>query len=203
MPAPIWGEDALTEGPVVAANVRRLVARLHAEARLRTAPDVAMAHDWHREIYAGISSPPGPHFLGAFRGSAHPDLCAYDDVATHLARLNRGLHQAVSTLDQLIPSGSTPVDIGQVEAVVTLCAVLHGEWVCIHPYANGNGRTARVWANWAALRYALPPFERIKPRPNHLTYQRAAAQSMGRPPDFVGDHTLTTSLFLDLLHTAP
>ena len=67
MPAPIWGEDALTEGPVVAANVRRLVARLHAEARLRTAPDVDMAHDWHREIYAG-SSPPAPHFLGAFRG---------------------------------------------------------------------------------------------------------------------------------------
>ena len=221
MPAPIWGEDVLTEGPVVAANVRSLVARLHAEARLRTAPDVAMAHDWHREIYAGISSPPAPHFLGAFRGSAHPDLCAYDvilmdargnvhaqtppavDVATHLARLNRGLDQAVSALDQLIPSGSTPADIGQVEAVVTLCAVLHGEWVCIHPYANGNGRTARVWANWAALRYGLPPFVRIKPRPNNLMYGRAAAQSMGRPPDFVGDHTLTTSLFLDLLHTAP
>ena len=85
MPAPIWGQDALTEGPVVAANVRRLVARLHAQARLRTAPDVAMAHEWRREICAGTSSPPGPHFLGAFRGSAHSDLCAYDDVATHLA----------------------------------------------------------------------------------------------------------------------
>ena len=41
------------------------------------------------------------------------------------------------------------------------------------------------------------------PCPNHLTSQRAAVQSMGRPPDFVGDHTLTTSLFLDLLHVAP
>ena len=109
----------------------------------------------------------------------------------------------MSAPDQLIPSGSTPADIGRVEAVVTLCAVLHGEWVCIHRYANGNGRTARVWANWAALRFGLPPFVRIKPRPNHLTYQRAVARSMGRPPDFVGDHTLTTSLFLDLLHMAP
>ncbi len=180
-----------------------------------------MAPEWHREIYAGVSSPPGPHFLGAFRGSGHPDLGGYDvvlmdargkvhaqtpraaDVPIHLVRFDRGLRQAVSTLDQLIPAGATPTDTVQVEAVVTLCAVLHGEWVCIHPYADGNGRTARIWANWAALRYGLPPFVRITPRPNNLMYGRAAAQSMGRPPDFVGDHTLTMSLFLDLLHTAP
>jgi fido (protein-threonine AMPylation protein) len=59
---------------------------------------------------------------------------------------------AVASLDQLIPAAGRPTDAADLEAVVTLCAVLYGEWVLVHPYANGNGRTVRVWANWAALR---------------------------------------------------
>ena len=38
--------------------------------------------------------------------------------------------------------------------------------VRIHPFANGNGRTARLWANFLALRYGLPPFIRLRPRPD-------------------------------------
>ena len=42
----------------------------------------------------------------------------------------------------------------------------HAEWVRIHPFANGNGRTAQLWANNIALRYGVPPFIRLRPRPN-------------------------------------
>jgi hypothetical protein len=38
--------------------------------------------------------------------------------------------------------------------------------VRIHPFANGNGRTARLWANFLATRYGLPPFVRLRPRPD-------------------------------------
>lgn len=221
MPGPVWGDDAPADAPVLRRNVRALLARLAADAPSRQEPTVAMAHAWHRTIFTGVSSVPTPHFLGAVRGSAHPDLLAYavvvgdrfgrvvaqtpppDEVAGRLADLEGSLRTAVGSLDQQIPVGSTPSGAAQLEAVVTLCAVLHGEWVLLHPYANGNGRTARVWANWAALRYGLPPFVRIKPRPGGLLYPRAAASSMGRPPDWQGDHQLTYSLFLDLLRSRP
>jgi len=220
MPGPVWGEDAPSDEPLPAANVRALLASLAATS-VRAVPAVTLVHDWHRAIYAGVSSVPGPQFLGAFRGSAHPHLAAYDvaiadrsgrihaqtpaagDVATHLARFEAALHSALAVLDGIIAAGGAPADQAELEAVVSLCAAVHGEWVCIHPYANGNGRTARVWANWAALRYGLPPFVRVKPRPDGLLYGRAASQSMGVPPDFIGDHTLTFSLFLDLLRTRP
>lgn len=76
----------------------------------------------------------------------------------------------------------------QLHGVLTLGAVLHGEWVRIHPYANGNGRTARLWANWTALRYALPPLVTIKPHPGH-PYGAAALASMQ------GDHSVTLAVF--------
>jgi hypothetical protein len=124
-------------------------------------------------------------------------------VGARVKVLDRSMKTAVASLDQLIPVGGKPADSGQLEAVVTLCAVLHGEWVLLHPYANGNGRTARVWANWVAVRYGLPPFVRIEPRPDGLLYAPAAESSMGSPPDWQGNHQLTMSLFLDLLRSHP
>jgi hypothetical protein len=48
--------------------------------------------------------------------------------------------------------------------VIDLCAWVHAEWVRIHPFANGNGLTARLWANSLAVRYGLPPFIRFAPK---------------------------------------
>ncbi|MGD9884339.1 MAG: Fic family protein [Reyranella sp.] len=42
----------------------------------------------------------------------------------------------------------------------------NAEWVRIHPFANGNGRTALLWANSLAMRYGLPTFGRLRPRPD-------------------------------------
>jgi len=220
MPGLLWGEDDPADEPLLQANARSVLAALAAGAGARTAPDVTMAHAWHRSIYTGVRSVPGPHFLGGVRGSAHPDLLDYEVVIADghgriVARTPFALEVPArltgSTAHSRPPSrgwtsgslGTAPVDAAALDAVVTLCAVLHGEWVLLHPYANGNGRTARVWANWAAVRYGLPPFVRIKPRPDGLLYPRAAASSMGGPPDFRGDHQLTFSLFIDLLRAHP
>jgi len=54
----------------------------------------------------------------------------------------------------------------QLAAIIDLCAWAHAEWIRIHPFANGNGRTARRWANSLAMRYGLPPFVRLRPRPD-------------------------------------
>jgi Fic family protein len=62
-------------------------------------------------------------------------------------------------------------------ATLDVCAWVHAEWVRIHPFANGNGRTARLWANFIAMRYGLPPFVRLHPRPER-GYGAAASAAM-------------------------
>jgi len=62
----------------------------------------------------------------------------------------------------------------------------------IHPFANGNGRTAWLWANCLAARYGLPPLIRLRPRPNY-GYQDAGAQAM------LGDWKPTATVFRRLL----
>ena len=42
---------------------------------------------------------------------------------------------------------------------------------------DGNGRTARLWANSLAVRYGLPQFIRLRPKPN-AGYGDAGAKSM-------------------------
>jgi Fic family protein len=67
--------------------------------------------------------------------------------------------------------------------------------VRIHPFANGNGRTARLWANFIAMRYGLPPFVTLRPRPGD-DYGAAAAAAMD------GDWRPTERVFRKLLGEA-
>lgn len=78
--------------------------------------------------------------------------------------------------------------------VVELAAMAHGEWVRIHPFADGNGRTARMLGNWILVRYGLPPVLRLRPRPDSLEYARASQESMG-----AGDHGLMVRYIVDQL----
>jgi hypothetical protein len=222
MPGPPWGEDSAADEAVIAANVAALLTDLLAAGPSRGAPSMSLGHDWHRAIYRGVASVPRPHYLGTPRGAPDPDLVDYEvvlhnpltgrvlaegvpaaNVDRELTAFECALSAAVATLDPVVPSGQPPTTSDVLLAVVELAAVVHGEWVRIHPYANGNGRTARTWANWVAMRYGLPPFVRVKPRPDGLLYGQAAHRSMGLPPDFVGDHDLTVSVFLDLLRQRP
>ena len=139
--------------------------------------------------------PPSPHLTTSARRWAR---------SIQISRHTRGaIRSAVGKLDKQMPFGQKPADENELFAVIELAALAHGEWVRIHPFAHGNGRVARIWANWVAIRYGLPPFIRIKPRPAGLLYQQAAHEGMDRAPAHRGDHTTTTKLFLDLLVNGP
>ena len=164
-----------------------------------------MAREWHRQIYRGVRLPI-PYFAGEIRDSDPelPELFGYEvavgpylGVASRLvpeqiAEFESTMRQAVDVLDAAIPGGNRPSD-AQVRSVVSLCANAHGEWIRIHPFANGNGRTARLWVNWCALRYGLPPFIRLKPRPEGNLYSVAAMSSMR------GDHRAMIAVLTDML----
>jgi fido (protein-threonine AMPylation protein) len=190
VPTP-WEEDP-ADAPIIAANVARVLSGIASDADRREPPTVALAQQWHRDLYDGIARP-FDYYAGEVRDSDQnfPDLIGYEvqvggvlgvlaaQVPDALQRFERGAQTAAAGLDNGIPVGADPSGMASAElhGVPTYCAVLHGEWVRIHPFANGNGRTARLWANWAALRYGLPPFVTIKPRPQH-PYGAAAAASM-------------------------
>jgi hypothetical protein len=222
VPGPPWNDDDPADGATVATNVGGLLGAFRAAAPLRAVPTLDDVRAWHRALYAGCSVP-CDGYLGHLRGDADvPELVGYDvgvgptqpdgypskvgvwspDVATEVEALLRGIAAALARLDALVPVGSAPNDPARLQAVVSLCAVVYGEWVRIHPFANGNGRTARLWAAFIALRYGLPVFVTVKPRPDDVAYSLAGAASMGRPPDFQGDHQPAIHLFANMLATA-
>lgn len=175
-------------------------------AHRRDPPSVEMACRWHHEIFEGVALPV-PYYAGEIRDSdpRFPELIGYevdvganpgvaaDDVPRELERFEDRMRQAVRVLDPLVERGRKMSGEEVLGSIVFLCATSHGEWARIHPFANGNGRIARLWATWCALRYGLPPFLRVFPRPMGLYYGAAAAASM------VGNHQPTVDLFAEWL----
>ena len=202
-----WAERP-ADAPRIAANAQNVLSGIAAVADCRSPPTVAMAQQWHRELYAGIAAPQ-PYYAGEVRDSdpRFPELVGYEvrvgpSIGTPSARVPAALvnfqvsaQRVAATLDAAISVGGDPSAMRpqELHGVLTYCARLHGLWVRIHPFANGNGRTARLWANWAALRYGLPPFVRIKPRPAGDAYAAAAYASMR------GDHAVTVAVFGQML----
>ena len=206
---PAWDDDGPLDLPRIVANVKSLWSTIEMSATSRPTPVVAIALDWHRAIYAGVAVP-DPDYVANIRDSdpALPCLIDYEvvvgttpaaparDVPASLDAFLRAATTATSTLDGAISPGVIPIDPAVVSAVIRLCAFGHGEWIRIHPFANGNGRTARIWANWFAVRYGLPPFVRLKPRPDDVLFSGAAHLSMR------GDHRATEAMFAAMLQGA-
>jgi Fic family protein len=201
-----WDEDDPRDAAVIQQNLGLVLEHIAQQAPLRHPPTVAMAQEWHRRVYRGVRLPV-QYYAGEVRDSdtRFPELYGYEVIVgrqpgvesrlvpQQLAAFEEAAQRAVATLDSAIPAGARPAEAAQLRGVLTFCAYVHGEWVRIHPFANGNGRTARLWANWGALRYGLPPFVRLKPRPEGDLYATAAALSMR------GEHRVMVAVFSDML----
>jgi hypothetical protein len=85
--------------------------------------------------------------------------------------------QKIAALDPLIPAKAPPEQ--REEQVLDLCAWGHGELVYVHPFADGDGRMARSVVLWFAVRYGLPVFLDLRPRPSGPSgYEMAAKASI-------------------------
>jgi hypothetical protein len=176
-----WDDDT----PQLRSNLAKVFGRARDEALSRKPLSIEVARGWQLGIMNGLV-PPDPNLVGRFRGEA--GLENYDvkvgglpgvlaaEVAAELAEFDRKLGLAIAELDRLIRPGQD-LTADNLAAVLALCAWAHSEWVRIHPFANGNGRTARLWVNSIAMRYGLPPFLRIRPRPAD-GYGRVSAAAM-------------------------
>ena len=111
-----------------------------------------------------------------------------------MAKFDATLRQILVQLDEWIPAGALPTS-DLLPAVLDDCAWVEAEWVRIHPFANGNGRTARLLANAIAMRYGVPPFIRLRPRPD-VDYGTACEAAMR------GNWRPTVSVFSKMLMEA-
>jgi Fic/DOC family len=219
MTAPSWQEDNPKNLSLIQENAAQLMAELRATAAERNMPTSDELCRWHSRLYAGCDVPVRG-YVGRFRGDAAvPELIDYEvglggrlkdgnlekmgvwarQVRGEMEAVLRGLHAVFAELDARLPVGKPPTTPDEVLAVISFTALAHGECLRVHPFANGNGRVARLLVAFICLRYGLPMFLHIKPRPESQDYIRASQDSMGRPPDFVGNHTTTTAVFARML----
>ena len=176
---PDWDAD----GERLQANVLRALdaASRHARERLPVTADDMRA--WHRLLMDGLDVPEAEELdidpvllVGHFRGP--PMLPGVENaVGSHDGTLSSKVAQACSAFFEQVNAVLVALDaLWPVErlndlnedglyAVVEAAAWAHVEWIRIHPFANGNGRTARLLANSILERYGLPPVLRTRPRP--------------------------------------
>jgi hypothetical protein len=195
--APDWDEDS----PRLRKNLAQVLGALRRSAKERTTPSVEQAREWQHLFMKGLEADDAK-YVGAFRGE--PGLenvqvrigtqygVPADSVSEELRKFQVKLQEGVGMLDEMLPPGQA-LAADQLGAVIVLCAWAHSEWVRIHPFANGNGRTARLWANSIAMRYGLPPFVRLRPRPDG-GYGTAGAQAM------LGNWEPTATVFHKMLN---
>lgn len=190
---PDWDEDS----PALAENLTAALRLCRDAAIARNAPSRELPRAWQIRTLEALDVP-DPAYVGAFRGEKGLETCnvrigfAFGTdaglVLEELSAFEQTLTKAVAALDALIPAGQLPANEDQLNAVIELCAWTHAEWVRIHPFANGNGRTARLWTAFIAMRYGIPPFVTLRPRPGD-PYAAACAAAM------TGDWMPTASTF--------
>jgi Fic family protein len=176
-----WDEDS----PQLQANLVGVLREIRDEAERRSPLSADTARHWHTRIMLNLVVP-DTAYVGHFRGEPGMEALGVRvgrksgvppaGVSSELHSFEVKLQAAIRELDRRIAPGVLPNHDG-IEAVIEMAAWAHAEWVRIHPFANGNGRTARLWANAILMRYGLPPFVRLRPRPDH-GYGAAGAAAM-------------------------
>jgi len=183
---PHWDANS----PTLLANLARIDAAVHDDAVRRVTPTLKRMREWHTVMMQGLDAE-DLTYVGRFRGMpGFPALAKdveiagilgtpYAEVYAEALASESRVQAVVAALDAMYPTPEALDGDGR-EAVIELAAYAHGEWVRIHPFINGNGRTSRIWANLILQRYGMPPVLAMRPRPAGRGYADAASACMNR-----------------------
>ena len=207
-PSDFWDDRETSPADISrgAANRGRVLKELIGHALSARPLDATLVARWHKGCLSGLSYVIDETLLGAYRGGDHlllthmgvrvggiEGVSPYDvgeELADFFEQLQRRMYHLAARI--ALDQDKSQAEVREIAAVAGWA---HGEWTRIHPFANGNGRTARLIANWVLSRFRLLPVVRIRPRPDS-PYGGAAAASMR------GDHRKITAFIVDLLEDA-
>lgn len=169
----LWVENP-ADTPIINANVAQLDAAIAASPGARDPFTLDLVREWHRAIHAGTAHVPRGEYIGGFRGEGSIHLRNYGvefglnpatggrfdgaaplTVAGHLAAFGAEMVAALAKWDAIMPT-LADVSLSRLNTVIEDVAALYAKWIRIHPFADGNGRTARVLLNWVMVRYGQP-----------------------------------------------
>ncbi len=174
----------------LAQEQRRHILKQLVEEDYAKLPSEELVKAWHKGMFEGVA--PCNDYVGQFRDQDRTSYCLQDyevmvgdvlgtpssrvllEVDEYFKELNIKLRQLESSFPM---NDKRPPTSDEISEVVELSAWAHGEWVRIHPFANGNGRTARLLANYILVRFGFGPALSLKPRPDQ-PYGTAARASM-------------------------
>ena len=208
-PKDFWDDSETTPKEIArgARNRKQVLADLIRHALSNQPLNAACVAQWHKDCFAGLVGASNECFLGAYRGSRHPRLkkmrvvvAALEGAPPHAVtgELNKFFSELQNRMSKLEAEIKIDHDKSKKELrrVAELAGWAHGEWVRIHPFANGSGRTARLIANWVLSRFRLLPMVGIRPRPEY-PYGQAAIASMQ------GDHSQIARFIVELFEKPP
>ena len=153
----------------------------HAEAfARRTDLTLAIVEGFHRTIFEGLFPDfagrlrgPAPRYIptdvefGNYYGTRHMEVPAA--CQRLFATVADGIGQLTNLQDELTPERFA-------DEVLKLAAYTHCELIRIHPFTNGNGRTARACINYFAWRYGMRPLAIGRPGGDYIDANRTWLQ---------------------------
>ncbi len=140
--------------------------------------------DTIREIHKEIFSEAWPEIAGAYRqenleitGSKHLPP-HHKDVPARMEECGKMLAEKLEKLgtDGILLGEFSEEAIDYIEDVISVAAWIHHKITYIHPFREGNGRTARLAANLVLERYGLVGISIKIERENKDHYRQALAQ---------------------------
>lgn len=177
-------DDWDADGEQLTRNIAHVLGEAMRDARNRREPSLDLPREWQRRIMKGLApTPPATKdWIGKYRGEE-----GQTDVHVRVA-LEYGadpqdvaerLEEFISELKQRMAEVEGVDGRLNAQEFTRLVAWTHNEWVRIHPFANGNGRTARIWANYIFTYFKLLPVFRVRPRPDRGYAEAAWLAMMG------------------------
>lgn len=128
---------------------------------------------WHRHLFE--SDVPLAYYAGNYRQNNAEMPCLAQRVyvrgipGAHFLNALPRAEKLFSDIESAISKLELNWDsLTMTQRVVEFCAILTGsvgEFVRIHPFINGNGRTSRAIWMWMLARYRLPPMFGVLRRP--------------------------------------
>lgn len=174
MPPPfthvVWDDD-LEKEPDAAHRIevgQAIVLQDFADHAKQFILDRTIIERCHDVMFAAVF----PRAAGKARGT-HPDVngdveigdlgygTRFGVVPAEFDQCSADLARYIASLDAHVRA---PLGDDDFDAVLRVACWLHGEIVRIHPFWNGNGRTARICLNYFSFRYDLQLIRIRNPR---------------------------------------